>query len=88
MIDVPAIASRFLAQVQPTWRETWPFGPGYAEGWLSTFLKFAFIAVIFGVIVLGLRLLFGPGGPMRGKDWDDQGKYVGPPDEGPDKERD
>ncbi len=49
---------------------TWPFGPGYSEGFLSVLLKYGFIAVIFLLIALVLRFLFGPGGPLRDKEFD------------------
>lgn len=52
------------------WRETWPFGPGYVEGWISTVLKFGLIAVIFLLIALLLRFLFGPGGFLRDAEFD------------------
>jgi len=63
----------FLAQAAggvADWRDTWPFGPGYAEGWISTVLKFGMIAVLFLGIALLLRFLFGPGGWMRDKEFD------------------
>ncbi|MBF0480235.1 MAG: hypothetical protein HQK81_03190 [Desulfovibrionaceae bacterium] len=63
----------FLAQAGPGWRDTWPFGPGYAEGWLSTILKFAFIGLVFLLICGFLRLAFGPGGWWREKHWDEPG---------------
>ncbi len=52
------------------WRDTWPFGPGWAEGWVSSILKFGLIAVIFLAIAGLLRFLFGPGGFMRDKEFD------------------
>ena len=48
---------------------TWPFGPGYSEGWLITVTKFLFIGAVFGVICLFLRVLFGPGGRLRPKEF-------------------
>ncbi len=54
----------------PDWRETWPFGPGYSEGFVSTILKFGLIAVFFAAIALFLRYLFGPGGWLRDKEFD------------------
>jgi hypothetical protein len=76
-------ALTFLAQAQPMWRDTWPFGPGYAEGWLSTVLKFGFIGVIFLLICLFLRLAFGPGGWLREKHWDEPGGLDDDPDDAP-----
>ncbi|WP_027185812.1 hypothetical protein [Desulfovibrio inopinatus] len=49
---------------------TWPFGPGYSEGFWSVVLKYGFIAIIFAFIALMLRFLFGPGGPLRDKEFD------------------
>ncbi len=48
----------------------WPFGPGFTGSWLLTVTKFVFIGVILALIMLGLRLLFGPKGPLRDKDLD------------------
>jgi len=73
----------FLAQAEPLWRSTWPFGPGYAEGWLSTVLKFAFIGVIFLLICGFLRLAFGPGGFLREKEWDEPGGLTDDEDKDP-----
>ncbi len=64
----------FLAaasQVEPRWHETWPFGPGIEEGFFSVVLKFVFIAAILGGMAWLLRYLFGPGGPMRDKEFDE-----------------
>jgi hypothetical protein len=73
---MPQFISRlalFFAQAdEPGWKSTWPFGPGYSEGFLSVVLKFALIAVILGGIALFLRVLFGPGGPMRDKEFDER----------------
>lgn len=62
----------FLAEEQSLpWMNTWPFGPGYSEGWISVALKFLLIAAILGGIALFLRILFGPGGPLRDKEFDE-----------------
>lgn len=65
------------AQNGATWR-TWPFGPDYGGGVWWTVTKFLFVAVILGLIVLLLRIFFGPGGKLREKKWDeDQSKSEG-----------
>ncbi len=61
----------FCRAQEPGWKNTWPFGPGWSEGWESTVLKFLLIAVILGGISLLLRFLFGPGGPMRPREFDE-----------------
>jgi len=53
------------------WKATWPFGPGTGEGLWPVVLKGLFVAAILGVLALVLRLLFGPGGPWRDKEWDE-----------------
>ncbi|MEF3698749.1 hypothetical protein [Desulfolutivibrio sp.] len=71
-MDIFGVLDAFAAAAGngPNWRETWPFGPGYSEGFLSTILKFGLIAVFFLAIGLFLRFLFGPGGWMRDKEFD------------------
>jgi len=69
----------FVQEQSPPWKNTWPFGPGYSEGWVSVALKFVLIAAILGGIALFLRILFGPGGPLRDKEFDDP-KKGGPGD--------
>lgn len=50
----------------PFW-DTWPFTPGYGDT-ASTLAKFVLVAVILGLILLFLRLLFGPKGVFRDKE--------------------
>jgi uncharacterized membrane protein len=57
----------FLAAQSEGWG-TWPFGQGFTAGWLMTLSKFVFIGLILGLIMLALRFLFGPRGPLRDKD--------------------
>jgi hypothetical protein len=57
--------------VEPSWHKTWPFGPGITEGFFSVVLKGLFILAILGGMAWLLRFLFGPGGPMRDKDFDE-----------------
>ncbi|MFP4168168.1 MAG: SHOCT domain-containing protein [Desulfonatronovibrionaceae bacterium] len=52
----------------------WPFGPGFTSGWLLTLSKFVFIGLILAVILLALRFLFGPGGPFRDKELEQEAK--------------
>ena len=51
----------------PQWR-AWPFNSGYGEHILPSVARLVFVALIFGAIMLFLRLLFGPGGPLRDKE--------------------
>ena len=52
----------------PFW-EHWPFGPGYGD-FLASVARFAFVGLIFLLIILYLRLLFGPKGWFRDKELD------------------
>ncbi|WP_243545962.1 SHOCT domain-containing protein [Pseudodesulfovibrio tunisiensis] len=53
----------------PQWR-AWPFGSGYGDALLPSLARFAFVALLLGVILLFLRLLFGPKGIFRDKELD------------------
>lgn len=66
-------ALTFLASsaVEPSWHKTWPFGPGLEEGFFSVVLKGLFIVAILGGMAWLLRFLFGPGGPLRDKEFDE-----------------
>lgn len=55
-------------EANPHW-DHWPFGPGYGDFWASI-TKMLFVAAILGVIVLFLRILFGPNGKFRDPDLD------------------
>lgn len=57
--------------VEPSWHKTWPFGPGLEEGFFSVVFKGLFIAAILGGVAWLLRWLFGPGGPLREKEFDE-----------------
>lgn len=46
----------------------WPFGPGYGDTLLPALARLLFAGFILGVILLSLRLLFGPGGIWRDKE--------------------
>ena len=66
-------ALSFLASssVTPRWHETWPFGPGLTEGFFSVVLKGLFILMILGGMAWLLRFLYGPGGVLRDKEFDE-----------------
>lgn len=51
--------------------EFWPFTTGFDSPWLPLLAKIVFLALILGLLALMLRLLFGPGGPMRPPEFDD-----------------
>jgi len=40
--------------------------------WQGQLLQVMLFALLFGVIMLALRFLFGPGGPLREKEWDSE----------------
>ncbi|QJB58523.1 SHOCT domain-containing protein [Pseudodesulfovibrio sp. zrk46] len=51
----------------PMWR-AWPFNSGYGEHILPAIARMVFVALIFGVIILFLRALYGPKGIFRDKE--------------------
>lgn len=53
----------------PAWR-AWPFNAGYGEHILPAIARMAFVSLIFGVIILFLRVLYGPKGIFRDKEMD------------------
>lgn len=57
----------------PQWR-AWPFNSGFGEHILPAIARFIFISAIMGVILLFLRLLFGPGGPLRDKELEEEAR--------------
>ncbi|MGE4299694.1 MAG: hypothetical protein AB7E47_16870 [Desulfovibrionaceae bacterium] len=62
---------RLLAALDDQWAG-WPFSyNGYGGGLLPMVAKFLFVAAIFVALILFLRFLFGPGGPLR-EDWIDE----------------
>jgi uncharacterized membrane protein len=61
----------FLVRHEPGWL-AWPFGPGMTGGWLLTLSKFVFIGLVLALIIWLLRWAFGPGGPFRDKEFDDE----------------
>ena len=57
----------------PQWR-AWPFNSGYGETLLPAVARLLFVTMIMGVILLFLRLLFGPGGPLRDKELEEEAR--------------
>jgi uncharacterized membrane protein len=53
----------------PTWR-AWPFNAGYGEQLLPSIARLAFVTLILALIVLFLRVLFGPNGWFRDEEMD------------------
>lgn len=53
----------------PVWR-AWPFNAGYGDHILPAIARFIFVTLILGGILLMLRFLFGPGGPLRDEEMD------------------
>jgi len=67
--DILTLPPRLVAELDG-W-SGWPFsGFGYEGGFWPVVARFIFIAVLLGAIALVLRLLFGPGGPLRGEGWE------------------
>lgn len=53
----------------PQWR-AWPFNSGYGEHMVPAIARMVFVAMIFGAIILFLRMLFGPKGFLRDEEMD------------------
>jgi len=51
------------------WR-AWPFNSGYGEHILPAIARLVFVSLIFAVIVIFLRVLFGPNGYFRDEEMD------------------
>lgn len=72
--DVPLFLNKFLDFLDsPEWR-AWPFNSGYGEHILPALARFVFVSLIIGGILLFLRLLFGPGGPLRDKELEEEAR--------------
>lgn len=71
MIDtIPHIVGGFFDFLDsPIWR-AWPFNAGYGEHIGPAIARMAFVMLIFGAILLFLRVLFGPGGCLRDEEMD------------------
>ncbi|QGY40993.1 SHOCT domain-containing protein [Pseudodesulfovibrio cashew] len=67
---IPNLVSGFFDFLDsPAWR-AWPFNSGYGEQIGPAIARMAFVALIFAVIILFLRVLFGPKGIFRDKEMD------------------
>ena len=55
----------------PIWR-AWPFNAGYGDHLVPALARLVFVIIIMGAILLFLRFLFGPGGPLRDKEMDQE----------------
>ncbi|ADU62360.1 MAG: SHOCT domain-containing protein [Pseudodesulfovibrio sp.] len=70
MSQLPTLVSDFFDFLDsPVWR-AWPFNAGYGEHILPSIARMAFVVLIFAVIIIFLRILFGPNGPLRDKEMD------------------
>lgn len=54
--------------------KAWPFNSGYGEHILPSIARMVFVTLILGIIFLGLRFLFGPGGPLRDKELEEEAR--------------
>ncbi|XXJ19952.1 SHOCT domain-containing protein [Desulfovibrio caledoniensis] len=71
---IPALLGGFFDFLDsPQWR-AWPFNSGYGEHILPALARLLFVTMIMGVILLFLRLLFGPGGPLRDKELEEEAR--------------
>ncbi|MEZ7198173.1 SHOCT domain-containing protein [Pseudodesulfovibrio karagichevae] len=71
---IPAFLGGFFDFMDsPQWR-AWPFNAGYGEHILPAVARLLFVTLIMGVILLFLRLLFGPGGPLRDKELEEEAR--------------
>lgn len=72
--DIPLFLNSFFDFLDsPEWR-AWPFNSGFGEHILPAIARFIFISLIMGAILLFLRLLFGPGGPLRDKELEEEAR--------------
>ncbi|WP_461210717.1 SHOCT domain-containing protein [Desulfocurvus sp. DL9XJH121] len=68
MLDVFGLGVAVQTAVGRTGWEGWPFG-GETSPWLAGALRILFTALVFAALAWGLRLLFGPGGHLRPKEF-------------------
>lgn len=59
----------------PIWR-AWPFNAGYGEHILPAIARMVFVSLIFGVIILFLRVMFGPKGFFRDEEMDREAEVM------------
>jgi len=70
ILNLPALLSGFFDFLDgPEWR-AWPFNAGYGETLLPSVARLLFVMMIFGLIVLFLRVMFGPNGYFRDEEMD------------------
>lgn len=68
--NIPMFVTEFFDFLDhPMWR-AWPFNAGYGEHLLPSIARMIFVSMIFGVIILFLRILFGPNGYFRDEEMD------------------
>lgn len=68
--DIPLFLTDFFDFLDsPIWR-AWPFNAGYGEHILPAIARMAFVSLIFGVIIVFLRFLYGPKGIWRDHELD------------------
>ena len=74
LFDIPLYLNDFFDFLDsPQWK-AWPFNAGYGEHFFPAVARLAFVFLIIGVILLFLRLLFGPGGPLRDKELEEEAR--------------
>ncbi|MGL1862135.1 MAG: SHOCT domain-containing protein [Pseudodesulfovibrio sp.] len=70
LLDIPYFTAEFFDFLDtPMWR-AWPFNAGYGESILPSVARLVFVSFIFGLIILFLRVLFGPNGYFRDEELD------------------
>lgn len=70
LTDIPMFVTEFFDFLDsPIWR-AWPFNAGYGEHILPALARMVFVALIFLVIILFLRFLYGPNGIWRDHELD------------------
>ncbi len=68
--EIPIFLSDFFDFLDtPAWR-AWPFNAGYGDHLLPAIARMTFVTLIFGVIIVFLRALYGPKGIFRDKEMD------------------
>lgn len=68
--NIPTFLTDFFDFLDsPVWR-AWPFNAGYGEHIGPAIARMVFVAMIFGVIILFLRVMFGPNGFFRDEEMD------------------
>lgn len=70
LFDMPRFLDGFFDFLDdPMWR-AWPFNSGYGENILPTIARLVFVIMIFVVILVFLRVMFGPNGYFRDEEMD------------------